>query len=158
MPSSLLQRLAETFLPPGAPAEADDPVTVLRKMGRGGVRFPLTLVRVSFGLDRDQGAIVWPAGAGRRPVWVAPLIRLENVSLAGQPQAEARRDWRHRLLNRLAAAEGAGELAEVLAAGLQAAVWTVEWDRQTHLQHPLAVDPAALEVLDRLPPRRLFVR
>jgi hypothetical protein len=138
------------------PAETDDPVQVLRKMARAGVRFPLALARVRLGWDWAQGAIVLPRGP-QGEIWVAPRILLTNLHTGeARPDAE-RRAVRHRLINRLAVSTTPGEMADVLAGGLHAGVWSVEWEAQPNFNHPLPFTPDAVEVMDRLPPRRFFV-
>lgn len=138
------------------PAETDDPVQVLRKMARAGVRFPLALARVRLGWDWAQGAIVLPRGP-QGEIWVAPRILLTNLHPGeARPDAE-RRAVRHRLINRLAVSTTPNEMAEVLAGGLRAGVWSVEWEAQPNFNRPLPFTPDAVEVMDRLPPRRFFV-
>lgn len=155
-PPGSLARLARWLRRDKVPAETDDPVEVLRKMARAGVSFPLALARVRIGWDWAQGAIVLPRGP-HGEVWVAPRILLVNIHLGEARQAAERRAVRHRLINRLAVTTGPDEMADVLAGGLHAGVWSVEWEAQPNFNHPLPFTADAVEVMDRLPPRRFFV-
>jgi hypothetical protein len=151
-----LARLARWLRRDRVPSETDDPVEVLRKMARAGVRFPLALARVRIDWDWAQGAIILPRGP-RGEIWVAPRILLANTNLGEARQAVERRAVRHRLINRLAVSADPDEMADVLAGGLHAGVWSVEWEAQPNFNHPLPFAADAVEIMDRLPPRRFFV-
>lgn len=155
-PAQALTRLARWLRRDRVPAETDDAVEMLRKMARAGVRFPLALARVRVDWDWAQGAIVLPRGP-KGEIWVAPRVLLTNTNLDEARQAAERRALRHRLINRLAVSAGPEEMARVLAGGLHAGVWSVEWELQPNLSHPQAFRPDDVEVMDRLPPRRFFI-
>ena len=153
-----LKRFTPRLLRTAAPAETDGPVEVLHNMAQHGVHFPLALVRVRLELEWDQGVVVLPPSAARTRAWVAPRIRLVAALPVGTGADAQRRDARHRLLNRLAAATQPNVMAAILEEGVRGAAWSVEWDRQPFLLHPRPVAPADLELIDRVSPRKFFVQ
>jgi hypothetical protein len=152
-----LRRLAPRLVRP-APAESDGPIDVLHNMAQHGVQFPVALVRVRIDLEWDQGLVVLPPAGQRTRAWVAPRVRLVNAPLVGGGADAQRRDQRHRLLNRLAAATQPGVLAAILEEGVRGEAWSVEWEAQPFLRHPRAVAPNDMELIDRVSPRRFFVQ
>jgi hypothetical protein len=153
-----LRRLTPRLLRHAAPAETDGPIEVLRNMAQHGVHFPVAQVRVRIGLEWDQGLVVLPPAAQRTRAWVSPRVRLVNAPLVGGGADAQRRDARHRLLNRLAGSSEPAQLAAILAEGVKTEVWSVEWDRQPFLQHPMPIAAADMELIDRVSPRRFFVQ
>ena len=153
-----LRRLAPRLVRNAAPAESDGPIEVLRNMAQHGVRFPVALVRVRLELEWDQGLVVLPSSAQRARAWVSPRVRLVNAPLVGGGADAHRRDARHRLLNRLAAATDPAVMAAILTEGVQGQAWSVEWDKQPFLLHPRPVAATDMELIDRISPRRFFVQ
>jgi hypothetical protein len=152
-----LRRIAPRLIR-AAPAETDNPVEVLHNMTQHGVTFPVALVRVRIDLEWDQGLVVLPPAGQRTRAWVAPRVRLVNAVPTGTGADSQRRDLRHRLLNRLAAATQPAQMAAILEEGLRGEAWTVEWDKQPFLLHPRPVAPNDMELIDRVSPRRFFVQ
>ena len=153
-----LRRLTPRLLRNAAPAESDGPIEVLRLMAQHGVQFPIAQVRVRIGLEWDRGLVVLPPSAQRTRAWVTPRARLVNAPLVGGGADAHRRDARHRLLNRLAAATQPAVLAAILAEGLKGEVWSVEWDKQPYLTHPRPIAANDMELIDRVSPRKFFVQ
>jgi hypothetical protein len=120
------------------PSEKDDPIQVLEKLGKRGLRIRLDRTEVNLNEKHTKLFLLEPRNEDEKKIWVAPYIVVE-WSKMNEAQREAQEQLREQVSGHLKPDSDPGSLAKLLKQGENARSLEVRWDKSKLPGRPLRI-------------------